>query len=104
MNFIKEQYFQVGKFLRSKILWIFIILSFVFLGVSVLLYFVLLEHQEMVVALFKQFTEAILSKDILGADGRISSGGLFLIISRLQPYRYCWALCLFIPSGMGYAC
>ena len=77
MNFIKEQYFQVGKFLRSKILWIFIILSFVFLGVSVLLYFVLLEHQEMVVALFKQFTEAILSKDILGADGRISSGSLF---------------------------
>lgn len=77
MNFIKEQYFQVGKFLRKKILWIFIILSFVFLGVSVLLYFVLLEHQEMVVALFKQFTEAILSKDILGADGRISSGSLF---------------------------
>ncbi len=77
MKFIKEQYLQIGKFLKSKILWIFIILSLVFVGVSVLLYFVLLGHQETVVALFKGFTEAILSKDILSADGSIASGSLF---------------------------
>ena len=77
MKFIKEQYLQIGKFLKSKILWIFIILSLVFVGVSVLLYFVLLGHRETVVALFKGFTEAILSKDILSADGSIASGSLF---------------------------
>lgn len=77
MNFIKEQYLQIGEFLKSKILWIFITLSLVFVGVSVLLYFVLLGHQEAVGALFKAFTEAILSKDILSADGSIASGSLF---------------------------
>ncbi|WP_195270676.1 stage II sporulation protein M [Eubacterium sp. 1001713B170207_170306_E7] len=77
MNFIKEQYFQVGKFLKTRILWIFMILSLAFISVSVFLYFVLLGHQEVVTALFKSFTEAILSKDILGSDGSIASGSLF---------------------------
>ena len=77
MNFVKEQYLQIGKFLKSKILWIFITLALVFVGFSVLLYFVLLGHQEAVEALFKAFTEAILSKDILNADGSIASGSLF---------------------------
>lgn len=77
MNFVKEQYLQAGKFLRTRILWIFIVLTLVFVGVSILLYFVMLGHREMVETLFKGFMEAILSKDIVGPDGSIASGGLF---------------------------